>query len=100
VTCKTCGLPEAAIKVLVERRKWGKSVTIIDGIDSREIDLGGLAKKLKSKMATGGTAKEGRIELQGDHLYPVKDFLVKEGFSEDQIDLTAAPPRKRRGRRY
>ena len=109
MTCKTCGLPEelcacstiaqesqTAIKVIVERRKWGKAVTVIDGIDSKEINLNQLAKKLKGKLATGGTAKEGRIELQGDHLHHVQDFLVQEGFSQDQIDLTAAPPRRQR----
>jgi translation initiation factor 1 len=41
---------------------------------------------LKSKLATGGTAKNGRIELQGDHRYKVRNILIKElGIPEDNI---------------
>jgi translation initiation factor 1 len=103
MVCKTCGLPEelcacsdiakeiqTSIKVYVEKRKWGKNVTCVEGLNEKEIDLPRLAKKLKSKIATGGTAKDGKIELQGNHLYAVKDILIKEGFSEDQIDVDMA----------
>ena len=103
MVCKTCGLPEelcacgdiamevqTSIKVFVEKRKWGKSVTIVTGLDEKEINLNKLAKKLKSKIATGGTAKDGKIELQGNHLYAVKDILIAEGFAEEQIDVDMA----------
>lgn len=103
MVCKTCGLPEelcacsdiaqesqTSIKVFVEKRKWGKNVTVVNGLNEKEIDLPRLAKKLKSKIATGGTAKDGKIELQGNHLYAVKDILIKEGFSEEQIDVDLA----------
>ena len=103
MVCKTCGLPEelcacgdiamevqTSIKVYVEKRKWGKFMTLITGLNEKEIDLSKLAKKLKSKIATGGTAKDGQIELQGNHLFAVKDILIAEGFSEDQIDVDMA----------
>ena len=103
MVCKTCGLPEelcacgdiamevqTSIKVFVEKRKWGKFMTLITGLNEKEIDLSKLAKKLKSKIATGGTAKDGQIELQGNHLFAVKDILIAEGFSEDQIDVDMA----------
>ena len=101
-TCKTCGLPKTlcvcadiakeeatSIKVYVERRKFGKMVTIIQGLDPKAIDLAKLTKKLKTKLATGGTHKDGRIELQGNHTWDVKDILVKEGFDEAQIEVSA-----------
>jgi translation initiation factor 1 len=100
VVCKKCGLPEELcgcstiarestqnIVIKTERRKWGKEVTLIDGISDRDIPLNKLAKKLKGKLATGGTAKQGRIELQGNHLKRVKQLLVAEGFSESSIDV-------------
>lgn len=46
-----------------------------------------LAKNLKKKLACGGTYKEGRIELQGDHLRKIKDLLVAEGFPENKIEI-------------
>jgi len=97
--CKKCGLPEELcvcdevakdeqnIRVFIERRKWGKEVTIISGIDDKNLDVKQLTKKLKTKMASGGTYKEGRIELQGNHLYRIKDVLVDEGFDESSIDI-------------
>jgi translation initiation factor 1 len=101
--CKTCGLPSelcvctdiakedsGSIRIYVERRKWGKFMTIISGLDpSSGLDLLKLTKKLKSKMATGGTFKEGNIELQGNHIYDVRDFLVKEGFDEAKIEVSS-----------
>ncbi|RLF17433.1 MAG: stress response translation initiation inhibitor YciH [Thermoprotei archaeon] len=74
------------IRVRVEKRRFGREVTIIEGIDDKEINLKKIAKILKGKLACGGTVKNGRIELQGDHRARVKELLVKElGFSEDQI---------------
>src|SRR5437773_70095 len=43
------------------------------------------AKKVKNKIACGGTAKNGIIELQGKHVDKMKEELVKLGFSADQI---------------
>ena len=47
--------------------------TIIEGIDEKEINLKDLAKKLKAHLACGGTAKDGKIELQGEHKTRVKE---------------------------
>ena len=70
---------EEKIKVRVERRRYGRMVTIIEGIGS---DAKQVASNLKSKLGCGGTVKEGRIELQGDHRRRIKDLLVKMGYSE------------------
>ena len=75
------------IKVYLERKKFRKFATIIEGIDEKEISIKDLAKKLKEQFACGGTAKEGKIELQGDHKNKVKGFLVKVGFPPDTIEV-------------
>ena len=73
------------VKIRIEKRKFGKEVTIIEGLDETQ-DLRKIASMLKSKLATGGTAKNGRIELQGDHRHKVKNILIKElGIPEENI---------------
>ncbi|MCX8204327.1 MAG: translation initiation factor [Candidatus Nezhaarchaeota archaeon] len=98
-TCPICGLPkdlcvceaiakeQQIIRVYVEKRKWNRDVTIIEGIDDKSLDLRGIAGKLKAACACGGTAKNGRIELQGDHRSKVKDFLVGLGFPAENISV-------------
>ncbi|MCD6562341.1 MAG: stress response translation initiation inhibitor YciH [Thermoproteales archaeon] len=73
------------IKIKVERRKRRKEVTIIEGIDPKTFDLRDLVSKLKSELACGGTAKNGRIELQGDHRNKAKEILVRMGFASSNI---------------
>jgi len=75
------------IKVYIERARYGKLKTIIEGIDEKEFDLEEIAKKLKAKLACGGTVKKGRIELQGDHREKVKQLLAEYGFSEELIEI-------------
>jgi translation initiation factor 1 len=56
---------------------------VVDGIDSTDIDIDDLARKLKNKCAAGGTAKEGKIELQGDHKKKVAQTLEEMGFKTE-----------------
>jgi len=96
--CQVCGLPkelcvceeiareQQRINVYAMKRKFGKMVTIIEGIDEKQLDPKELTKTLKSKLACGGTWKEGRIELQGNHTARVKGVLVEMGFSPDMIN--------------
>jgi translation initiation factor 1 len=46
-----------------------------------------VAHKLKERLATGGTAKEGVIMLQGDHRARIKAELIKLGFPDDHIEI-------------
>ncbi|MBU0616042.1 MAG: translation initiation factor [Nanoarchaeota archaeon] len=96
--CQTCGLPKELcvcetiakesqkIIISLDKKKFGKVYTIVEGIESKEIDIKDLAKKLKSKFACGGTSKQGRIELQGDHKNKVKDVLLEVGFPPETIE--------------
>ncbi len=93
--CPNCGLPTEAcickelaktkqkIKIRTTKRRFGKIVTMISGIDS---DTKGTAKKLKEELACGGTVKNSTIELQGNHVKSVKEKLIEMGFNKENIE--------------
>ncbi|MDP2909252.1 MAG: stress response translation initiation inhibitor YciH [Nanoarchaeota archaeon] len=85
--CETIAKKDQQIRIKIEKRKFGKIITIIEGIDEKDIDIKDLAKSLKNKLACGGTAKEGKIELQGNHVRKAKAILVALGFSSDTIKI-------------
>ncbi len=97
--CNTCGLPKELcvcesiakesqeIKIYTIKKKFGKKNTVVEGIDTKQIDLKDLAKKLKNMLACGGTGKEGKIELQGEHRQKVKEELIKLGFPSETIHV-------------
>ncbi len=88
--CPTCGKavkkcscsrqitpPKADGIVRIQREtkgRKGKGVTLITGIPLAGDELKKLAKTLKQKCGTGGTIKDGVIEIQGDH----RDLLLAE----------------------
>lgn len=75
-----------AVKISVDKRRYGKNVTIIEGIDPKSEDIQEIAKMLKKKVASGGTVKDGKvIELQGDHRDAVKKHLEDMGFNVEMV---------------
>jgi predicted translation initiation factor SUI1 len=58
----------------------GKGVTIVSDLPLSEDELKELATQLKNKCGTGGTAKDGRIEIQGDHRDKLAAELEKLGY--------------------
>ena len=97
--CSTCGLPKELcvcetiakesqkIKVYTMKRKFGKMYTLVEGIDTKDIDLKDITKKLKGQLACGGTFKDGKIELQGNHIVNIRDAMVKLGFAPETIEI-------------
>ncbi len=80
-------MEQQSIKVKREMRKWGKPATIIEGINSKSVDIDRLTVKLKTVLACGGTAKNNTVILQGDHRERVIQLLIKEGFPKSNIEL-------------
>jgi translation initiation factor 1 len=90
--CPKCGLPkelcvcediareQQKIDISVDKRRYGKMMTVVDGINPNDLDIDVLITKLKKKCASGGTIKDGKIELQGDHRIKVKEALEEMGF--------------------
>lgn len=58
----------------------GKGVTLVTGVPLSPDELKDLAKELKQKCGTGGTLKEGVIEIQGDHRDTLIDLLKAKGW--------------------
>ena len=69
------------MRVFRERRgRGGKVVTVVRGIPLDADGLDALAKKLKAACGSGGTAKEGVVEVQGDHCDKVMALLQAQGY--------------------
>ena len=69
---------DASGKVFVQREtkgRKGKGVTIVKGIPLAEDEIKALAKKLKKVCGSGGTIKNGILEIQGDHCDQVINYL-------------------------
>jgi translation initiation factor 1 len=98
-TCDRCRLPETecacpppvvepvrlapetqTARLKLENRPKGKVVTTVGGLDPAGTDLEDLARRLKARCGTGGTLKEGTIELQGNHLATAEAVLKALGF--------------------
>ena len=86
--CQTIAKETQKIRVERVQKRYGKYMTVVRGIDTIKIDVRDIMRKLKSKLACGGTYKNNEIELQGDHREQVREILVKEGFSRDIIEVS------------
>ena len=101
VLCDSCGLdvkecscppvesveaePEVAPekqspKLRIEKRKKGKTVTVVAGLRGSTKQRQELLTKLKNECGAGGTLADGNIEIQGNHLNRLNSVLRKLGF--------------------
>ena len=67
-------------RLKLQKRPKGKVVTAVIGLDPEGNDLEALAAKLKTRCGTGGTVKDGSIELQGDHMASAEAALKGIGY--------------------
>lgn len=91
--CPVCGLPKELcvceniaregqeINIYTEKRRYGKLMTVISGVDTTDIDMEGLCRDLKKTCACGGTVKDKKIELQGNHKEKARKRLEELGFA-------------------
>ena len=69
------------IRVAIDRkRRAGKSVTVASGFKLTSESLAQLAASLKKKCGAGGAAKDGEIEIQGEHVARVSAELERLGY--------------------
>ena len=95
--CSVCGLPKdlcvcgdldkssSIISIRKEKRKYNKVMTIIRGLQLRNEEMKKLTSEIKSKCASGGTLKNGEIEIQGDHVDKIYNILKEKGFKVERI---------------
>ena len=95
--CPLCGLPaprcacraspraprgDGVVRVRREvQGRHGKTVTTISGVPLPEAELRELASELKRRCGSGGSAKDGVIEIQGDHRETVCAELESRGYT-------------------
>lgn len=95
--CPSCGKPAAAcvcrgktgvrpgdgiVRVGRETQgRKGKGVTVVTGLPLGGDALEKLAGELKRKCGSGGTCKDGVIEIQGEHRDRLVEFLTAQGYS-------------------
>jgi len=94
--CPECGAPRKACRcskqpqapqgdgvVRVARQTKGRKgagVSLVSGVPLSGDALKALAKELKQKCGSGGTVKDGVIEIQGDHRDLLVELLQKKGY--------------------
>lgn len=79
VTAATGG--DGVVRIRRERKgRGGKTVTVVQGIPVAEAELKALAQQLKQRCGSGGTLKDGALEIQGDHLELLLALLAEAGF--------------------
>ena len=83
----SCGQPErpagdGVVRVSRETKgRKGKGVTLITGIPLNDKELKAYAKVLKAKCGTGGTVKDGVVEIQGDQRDLLVPLLEQKGWA-------------------
>jgi translation initiation factor 1 len=101
--CPQCGLPverchcaqnrssspkqtDGVVRIALDRKhRRGKTMTIVGGAPGDEAELAQLCRELKKLLATGGSAHDGQIELQGDHRERVVTYFATRGIKTKRV---------------
>ena len=74
------------LRVQLDRKKRkGKEVTLITQFKGTNEDLKDLCKTLQKFVGSGGSAKDGEIILQGNHVKKINDKLIELGYTRTKI---------------
>ncbi len=74
---KTDGVVRVSLQT---KGRGGKSVTLVKGLPLDAGGLAALAKQLRNACGSGGTVKDGVVEVQGDHVATVMAALQKQSY--------------------
>ena len=99
--CPDCGKPktecsckknsartsgDGVVRVALEKKgRGGKTVSVISGLSLKDAALSALATDCKRRCGTGGTIKNGNIEIQGDHRDTLIAILKEKGISAKRV---------------
>jgi translation initiation factor 1 len=81
--CKAASAPVGDGIARVSRQskgRGGKTVTLVKGLALDPVALAALGKQLRTACGSGGTLKDGVLEVQGDHVERILDELGKQGY--------------------
>ena len=87
-TCRkqTSPIGDGNVRVSRETKgRKGKDVTLIKGLAMDAVALASMSKKLKTMCGSGGTVKKGVIEIQGDHIERILDYLKEQGVKAKRV---------------
>ena len=69
------------LRIFLEKKhRGGKTANVIKGFVGSQDDLEVLGKLLKTKLGTGGSAKDGEIIIQGDFRDKILQMLLEKGY--------------------
>ena len=73
---------DGIVRVLRETKgRGGKAVTVVRGVPVDAAALATLGKELRTACGSGGTVKDGVVEIQGDHVEKVMAWLQQRGYT-------------------
>lgn len=74
-----------ALRIELDKKRAGKTATIISGFTLTEEKVAEIARLMKQKLGVGGSHRNGEILIQGDRRQAAADFLKARGYKSKII---------------